>query len=387
MTKKDILNKIKSTILGEASTTPGITVTSKVQKDDKKFNDEYYKDSNKKFKDYLGIEKDDFDAPKVNADEKQEKSYGGSGMEGLTYDNEGTEVAKKFTKRVADLNKPSKDYYLKKDEVNDVYSKLTKKAKSYNDEKKIYQNTPPVRAVEAKKMKSESTIKRLTYKTEFINESIVFNLIPEDFKKNDLVFEMTDGNKLMKIRWEGNKNGRPVVLVSKDSKKISNELDRMHQLFEYNPRNTFGKSNILIEDEELKRIIGESKNIDEENNVESGINGVTDSTDSTSTADQIGKKIADTSDAIVDDEIQTKITLPGVIASYNKKFNSWSIVVDKSTKNRPDTKETIISAIEQIVNTNKANKRIKPDLNLYLNKNKNVLGLDVQSIKDRFGLS
>ena len=62
MTKKDILNKIRRTVLGEADTTPGITVTNKVKGSDKKFNDEYYKSVNKKFKDYLGIKKDDFDA-------------------------------------------------------------------------------------------------------------------------------------------------------------------------------------------------------------------------------------------------------------------------------------------------------------------------------------
>ena len=193
MTKKDILNKIKRTILGEDST-PGIAVTKKVQKSEKDFNDEYYRETDKKFKDYDKIKEDDFDTPKVNADEEQEKSYGGSGMEGLTYDNEGTEVEKKFQKRVDDLNKPSKDYYLKKDEINDVYGKLKGKSKNYKEDKKKFQNTPPVRAVQA-----ETTIKRLTYKTEFLNESIAFNLIPEDFKKDSLVFEMTDGNKLYKI--------------------------------------------------------------------------------------------------------------------------------------------------------------------------------------------
>jgi len=246
MTKKDILNKIKNKILGEDAT-PGISVTKKVQKSEKDFSDEYYKETDKKFKDYLGIKKDDFKAPKVNADSEQEKSYGGSGMEGLTYDNEGTEVAKQFDKRVDDLNKPSKDYYLKKDEVNDVYGKLKGKTKDYKSDKKKFQNTPPVRAV-----KAESTIKRLSYKTEFIDESTALRLIPEDFKQDNLIFEMTDGNKLLKIRWEGGKKyGKPVVLLSKDNKKINNELEKMYHLFEYNSRNSFGKTNLLTEQKEF----------------------------------------------------------------------------------------------------------------------------------------
>ena len=381
MTKKDILNKIKNAILGEGSTTPGITVTNKTQKSEKKFNDDYYKESNKKFKDYLGIKKDDFDAPKVNADEEQEKSYGGSGMEGLTYDNEGTEVAKKFTKRVDDLNKPSKDYYLKKDEVNDVFSKLKKKSKSYQDEKEIYQNTPPVRAVEAKKLKSESTIKRLTYKTEFVNENIAFNLIPEDFKKNNLVFEMTDGNRLMKIRWEGNKNGRPIVLLSKDTKKISQELEKMHHLFEYNSRENLTKTNLLTEDQEFRMMIGKVKSVNE----------VESQPDTSTSAKEIEKSVEDPtqgkSPLKINDASKSTAMLPGVNASYDKKSYDWSIIIDKEAKNRPDVKLNVASAVESIIEANQNIKRIKTDLNRYLNINKNVLGDNAQYMKDKFGLS
>lgn len=263
MTKKDILNKIKRTILGEDST-PGIVNTNKVQKTDKKFNDEYYKSANKKFKDYLGLKKDTFDVPKVNTDDELELTYHGSGMEGLTYDNEGTEVEKKFVKRNDDLNKPSKDYYLKKDEINDVYKKKKKEGESYRKQKKIFQNTPPVRAIAAEKIKSENTIKRLTFKNEFISESAALKLIPEEFKKNDMVFEMTDGNKLLKVRWEGSANkGNPVILLNKDEKKINEELNRMYQLFEYNSREKFGKSNLMTEDIELQKTLNKFKNINE----------------------------------------------------------------------------------------------------------------------------
>jgi hypothetical protein len=267
MKKIEILDKINKIVLRESrkhifeDTEPGISVTNKVKKTEKSFNDEYYKETDKKFKDYLNLGDDKFDTPKVVDDENQEKMYGGSGMEGLTYDNEGTEVEKKFTKRVKDLNKPSKDYYLKKDEIDDTFSKLEKKATDYKKDKKKFQNTPPVRAV-----KAESTIKRLTYKTKFIDESTTFRLIPDDFKKNDLIFEMTDGNKLLKVRWEGSKEkGRPIILLSKDKEKISNELEKMKHLFEYNSRDTFGKTNLLTETDELQNILKsnrESKNLD-----------------------------------------------------------------------------------------------------------------------------
>ena len=246
MKKKDIINHVKKVILGE-DIASGLAKTKKVQKTEKQFNDDYYKDTNKKFKNYGKINDYTSDEPKVVDDKEQEKTYGGSGMEGLTYDNEGTEVEKSFKKRNNELNKSSKNYYLKKDEVNDVYTKLTSKGDEYKKERKKHSNTPPVRTVS-----TESTIKRLTYKTEFLNESVIFKLIPENFKEDNKVFEMTDGNKLLKIRWEGNNhNGNPIVLLYKDTKKINEELDKMHHLFEYNSRNNFGKSNLMTEDKEL----------------------------------------------------------------------------------------------------------------------------------------
>lgn len=390
MTKKDILNKIKKTILGEADTTPGITVTNKVKGSDKKFNDEYYKSTSKKFKNYLDTEEDDFDTPKVNTDDELELTYHGSGMEGLSYDNEGTEVEKKFVKRNDDLNKPSKDYYLKKDEVNDVYSKKKKEGESYRKQKKVFQNTPPVRAIQAEKVKSESTIKRLTYKTEFINENVAFNLIPENFKKNDLIFEMTDGNKLMKIRWEGGLNGRPVVLLSKDNQKINKELERMHQLFEYNSRDSFTKTNLLTEKEELDNLVNKFKNINEdediliENDIISAIRSAIAIPD---------EKITRNGSKIIGD-------LPGVKVIFDEKgFQSsgaWEIIIDPKA-NVKNVISVLFSIFKQFDKKETQNK-IAPMkaalcnyLSSYFNRytikeeNKEVIGKIINEIREVFG--
>lgn len=260
MTKKDILNSLKKVILSENSGTPGITVTKKNLTTSKKFNDEYYKEVDKKMKDYEKIEKDDFEDPKVilTDEEIEEENISGSGMEGLTYDEEEGENFKKFEKRNDELNKPSKDYYLKKDEINDIPKKMKKAGDKYKEEKKKFHNTPPVRTVAA-----ESTIKRLKYKTQFVNEDITFNLIPQEFKSNNLIFEMTDGVKTYKIRWEGNKdNGKPIVLLFKDQERINEEVQKMERLINYNTRDQLvNKTNVLIEEQELKNFIGERKKV------------------------------------------------------------------------------------------------------------------------------
>jgi hypothetical protein len=349
MTKKDILNKIKRTILGEDAGTPGITVTKKTQKTEKKFSDDYYKETDKKFKDYLGIKKDDFDALKVNADENQEKTYGGSGMEGLTYDNEGTEVEKKFTKRVKDLNKPSKDYYLKKDEIDNTFEKLEKKSKTYKEDKKKFQNTPPVRAVQA-----EGTIKRLTYKTEFVNESTAINLIPEEFKQDSLVFEMTDGNKLMKVRWEGGKNGRAVVLLSKDGKKINEELNRMYQLFEYNSRDTFGKTNLLTEEKELDNMVKTFRGKDETDPSPGVAAKISPPKEMNIEVREKGDLISAAKYLVDKPEIPVA---PGNIASYDKRLSSWTITTDPKV-----SKEDLETAVKSVMEKNPQSTAMKPSL-------------------------
>ena len=260
MTKKDILNNLKKVILSENSGTPGITVTKKNLTTSKKFNDEYYKEVDKKMKDYEKIEKDDFEDPKVTltAEETEEENISGSGMEGLTYDEEEGENFKKFEKRNNELNKPSKDYYLKKDEINDIPKKMKKAGDKYKEQKKKFHNTPPVRTVAA-----ESTIKRLKYKTQFVNEDIALKLIPQEFKSNNTIFEMTDGVKTYKIRWEGNKdNGKPIVLLFKDQERINEEVQKMERLINYNTRDQLiNKTNVLIEEQELKNFISDRKKV------------------------------------------------------------------------------------------------------------------------------
>ena len=256
MTKKDILNKIKQSIISEDSNTPGITVTKKVQKTDKEFNDAYYKDVDKKMKDYTNLKKNEKNPPKYNDTDEEVETYGGSGMEGLIYDDEETENYKKFEKRNDEINKPSKDYILKKDEVNDVYSKLKKAGDKHKAEKKKLNNTPPVRTI-----KAESTIKRLKYKTPFINENQTIGLIPVEFKSNNMVFEMTDGNQIYKIRWEGDAiKGNPIILLYKNQSQIDEQISKMDRLINYNSREKLEpKIDVLTEEEVMKNFFIEKK--------------------------------------------------------------------------------------------------------------------------------
>ena len=141
MKKKDILKKIEEQvargILNPNSTADpvGLRITKQALKKSKQENDDYYKSLDKKFKDYLKMDSKETVSPKVNATPEDHEMYYGSGMEGLKYDDEGTEKYKKFVERNKKLNEPSKDYYLKKDQVEDSFGKITKDGDHYKKHK------------------------------------------------------------------------------------------------------------------------------------------------------------------------------------------------------------------------------------------------------------
>jgi hypothetical protein len=105
----------KGVKLGNASVQPAL---NKVHKEDKKDEEAYFKDVEKKMKDFQKTSEAEpsqigeaFDPPKVNREDNQtepEEVYStealGPGMLALKYDNEGTPVHDKFEERMDDLN-------------------------------------------------------------------------------------------------------------------------------------------------------------------------------------------------------------------------------------------------------------------------------------------
>ena len=85
-------------------------------------------------------------------------------MFSLEYEAEGSEVEKKFQKRVDDLNDTSeydktfgtKDGFGETDESDDTYKKLKDAAAEYNKFEDIYELPNPLRVTQAKKIKNES---------------------------------------------------------------------------------------------------------------------------------------------------------------------------------------------------------------------------------------
>jgi hypothetical protein len=132
---------------------------------------------------------------------------------------------------------------------NDLFEKYSKKEFDIDPEmsrsayNKLKRNFPRNvnENINKKQTQIKETMKRLKFKKEFNGVGNALKLIPESYKVNDKVFEMTDGNETYKIRWEGSlTEGKAVILKAADSKMVNEDIEKMKHLFNYKSHETFG---------------------------------------------------------------------------------------------------------------------------------------------------
>ena len=117
-------------------------------------------------------------------------------------------------------NKMPKGYF----EKPDMFS--PENSKKDNEEKK--------EKLEKKSKTNENKVKTILFKkTEFLTESHMLSRIPDEFKNEGNQFKMKDktGNEYL-IEWSDN---RPYIIDHKNKKGMLESVDRMKQLFNYNP--------------------------------------------------------------------------------------------------------------------------------------------------------
>jgi hypothetical protein len=126
-------------------------------------------------------------------------------------------------------------------------------------------------------------MKRLKFKQEFKGVGNALKLIPESYKVDNKVFEMTDGVESYKMRWEGTLNeGKAIVLTASDKTLVNEDMQKMKHLMGYKSQDTLGtvkgkaridenaifsdiwkKSQILIEGEDIESQKAPEKKTDE----------------------------------------------------------------------------------------------------------------------------
>ena len=286
----------KGVKLGDASVQPAL---NKVHKEDKKDGETYFKDVEKKMKDFQetaeaeptqigesieestkeGLEmrlkdclkrcsKDEdpegceralcgkirkemgepvneaFDPPKVNREDDQtepEEVYStealGPGMLALRYDNRGTEVHKNFEKRIDDLN--GDDLTYKK--LKGYGEKYLKHKYETPDE---YHYSPKVRVTD--KAINETYVDVLEENIFKVKGTIqskeqVTNLIdklPERIRVNETVFSITDGENEYRLIWEGSEDGEAVITHEKNINTVNENINKMKHLWEFRSSNS-----------------------------------------------------------------------------------------------------------------------------------------------------
>lgn len=237
--------------------------TEKIQKTEDKFNKEYQKEVKKKMDDYLKTDDgEEFTPPKRELTKKEEEYVDeverGGGMEDLQYD---LEPSDKFKKRAEeDMGKEVSDKAKKRKEKKDksIFNDII----SMGDDIEYVKNKPK----DSKHIATEGIkkIKRMNFKTEFSeNIEVTLNLIPENYKYDNHLFEMTDGNRILRVRWDGDKSsGEPIIVLSKDKKLIGEDKNYIKDLYGYKSEDYFNqKTNTLQENKIFNELIKKSRTL------------------------------------------------------------------------------------------------------------------------------
>ena len=280
MGKKNISVKDLKKLISEEEVR-GLSVTNKAKKESGKYNKQGLKDAKNKLSDYfksIGAE-DQYSkemAPnKYNYDDSFEKTYHDemeilSGQEMNQYDSipdsRFQERSKKAIEGSSDMgNNPEWANVIPKqlgftgpDFGKNLVKRIEASAKKRGEDtpaislrgrdiqelptKKINNGHKPYAIKENNnKTQLKETMKRLVFKKDFNGVGNALKLIPESYKVDKKVFEMTDGNENYRIRWEGNSNkGKAVILIASDKNLVNEDMQRMKQLFSYKSQDTLG---------------------------------------------------------------------------------------------------------------------------------------------------
>jgi hypothetical protein len=248
----------------------GERVTKRAQKGSADANKAYYKDVEKKMKE-LGKHLDQEDenkieTPKINYKDSEKEYHDEmeirNGQEMIKYDSNPN---KKFTERAikaieGDSTMGNKTYT--GDENGNTQSvwgasddefgkKLVKTIKAAN--KKRDDSTPSrhqfgddIEVAEGDpKVKTKNIavegMKRIKFKKPFDGVGNAIKLIPEAFRVNERVFELTDGNEKYKVKWEGSlTEGKAIILEASDKNMVNEAYNKIKYLMNYNSEDTLG---------------------------------------------------------------------------------------------------------------------------------------------------
>lgn len=254
---------------------PGTEIVDKTRKEAGKDAVSYYKDTANKMKKFQTPDENQQsqsrigesleDTPKVDrADSDAENAYEGeaygTGMQGLMYDDEGSEKEKQLQDRMDDLN-----------DEDPTYEKLKDASKKFKDHKygeNEYHNSPKAR-VKENKMEYKGVNENNIFKAngKLVSEEQVMKLvnkIPSRVKVDESVFAITDGENYYKLLWEGDLDGEAKITNFKNVHQVNESIDKMKSLWNFDSTDSIStKKNITESGEDaFKRMFNKLRDTD-----------------------------------------------------------------------------------------------------------------------------
>tara|TARA_R110002050_G_scaffold34397_1_gene86769 strand:+ start:9007 stop:10068 length:1062 start_codon:yes stop_codon:yes gene_type:complete len=268
----------------------GLSDTEKVQKDSEKFNKEYQKEVGSKMSEYDKAPKDEKENDEVTKkyeNSKEQKEIHDeletlNGLEMTKFDNKPDETYSERAKEALEGssrmgNNPEWGNVITADQAGftgpEFGKNLSKRIKSRVDKESDAQNYDGMGDVaiprgKNKKQKqvaiSENKIKRLTFKKPFNGLSNALDLIPESYKIDNKVFQMTDGDEKYQMVWKGTlSEGKAVVTKASNKVTLNEDMLHMKHLMGYKSEDTGSvNENISFRDgiDKIKSLLSENDN-------------------------------------------------------------------------------------------------------------------------------
>ena len=269
---------------------PGISVTKKAHSDSGKINKTGNAESIANVAKTSPTKGDNFKPVKRELSKSEQELFDfqkAGGIQNLVFDSE---VDKKYSDRQEKAikggdGKAEPTWGGSKADFADNLIKQTKKIKKLKDDNTQgivqfgddVELTDDETRIKKKKIAVESTgkMKRITFKRPFKGLEDAISLIPESYKKDSDVFEITDGNESYKVRYvgklfegivpffalDGKVIGDIEILDYSNKKYVNEGMDKMKHLFNALDSKKKIERNSLNETDILKSMVSKTKSI------------------------------------------------------------------------------------------------------------------------------
>lgn len=196
-----------------------------------------------------------FDPPKVDREEDQESPEDIYDVEALGTGMQALKYDNEDTE-VYDKFEERMEDLNDDDETYEILQKNSDKYKKYRwDKPDEYNNSPKVRAT-TESVKYSDVIEENIFKTKNKIKSPeevlkLVNKVPQRVKIDETVFAITDGENYYRLIWEGQEDGEAIITHNKNTNVVSESIERMKHLWAFKSSDSISTKKNITESEDM----------------------------------------------------------------------------------------------------------------------------------------